>query len=67
MSEKTIGEVCVACAHDIEKHVQTVIGTIRCLVVEHGETTKGVIGLPWQRDCPCRDYQMPKQEHREPR
>lgn len=49
-------EVCVGCEHPIAKHFESVDGKVRCLVVEHGTSTRGVIGIPYTNDCDCVDF-----------
>ena len=54
-------EVCPACNHGVSWHFNDVTGVARCLVVHRGETTSGIIGLPWERRCPCANFQVPEQ------
>lgn len=44
---------CNGCDHSLGSHYQGMDGKVHCLV--HGQSTHGVIGLPW--DCDCVDYQ----------
>jgi hypothetical protein len=59
LSKVTKYEACTGCGHDINKHYTSPIGVVRCLVVKRGESTKGVIGLPYEIDCPCSNYVVP--------
>lgn len=60
MSEVRVVEVCVCCGHSIARHYEDPLKIIRCMVVERGETTSGVIGLPYERECLCSNYELPK-------
>ncbi len=49
-------ELCTACGHDIGRHVQDVIGKVRCF---HFEIRSGFFD-PIMRDCECTDYACSK-------
>lgn len=47
---------CTGCGHLRSRHFRDVDGIVRCLVVERGTSSSGVIGLPWETPCDCADY-----------
>jgi hypothetical protein len=59
MSERNY---CDGCGHSISKHYKDVRDVVRCTVVEHGTSSRGIIGLPYQKDCDCANYKLPKQK-----
>jgi hypothetical protein len=50
-------EVCAGCEHGIDLHYNDVRGVVRCLNVDSGTSSKGIIGLPYSVRCDCKDYQ----------
>ena len=55
-------EKCGNCGHRVAKHYKDPRGVYRCLVVKRGETTSGVIGLPYEHECDCEQFHMPERE-----
>jgi hypothetical protein len=53
---------CPGCDHPIARHYNDVRGVARCLVVERGTSTRGVIGLPYERSCECANGKLPKRK-----
>ena len=50
---------CRACEHPVSRHYKDVEHVVRCLVVERGTSSRGIIGLPYEKYCPCRNRRMP--------
>jgi hypothetical protein len=59
MSETEVGEVCVACGHDIHMHFEDVTKHVQCLIRTRHRTTSGVTGLEYDVACECEDYAIP--------
>jgi hypothetical protein len=57
-------EACTGCGHSLSRHFRDVKGIARCLVTESGTSTSGVIGLPWELDCDCADFQSEQGDRR---
>lgn len=55
------GMICLACKHHVEMHYMAPTGKIRCLYVENGASTSGVLDLPYSKHCPCSDYKIAKE------
>ncbi len=49
--------VCIGCDHGLNHHFQDVTGVVRCLVVDSGTSSSGVIGIAYSHQCDCADYQ----------
>lgn len=52
--------VCNGCAHAIARHYTDPTGAIRCLVTARGHSTSGIIGIPWETECDCENYDSPQ-------
>lgn len=59
---QTITEVCIGCSHPISEHFNDVTGVARCRLVIQGETTRGVIGLPYTLSCLCANFKLPESQ-----
>lgn len=62
-----MSEACSSCGHDITMHFASVAGPVRCLVTESGQSTSGVIGLPYHYQCDCIDFTSASGESRRKR
>lgn len=51
---------CDGCGHPISRHYKDVSNIVRCVVVERGTSSRGVIGLPYEKDCLCKNGRLPK-------
>ena len=49
-------DVCPGCGHTMSMHFRDVRGVARCLVVDHGVSTSGIIGEPWSCRCDCVEF-----------
>lgn len=58
-------EVCAGCEHDLSRHYNDVENTVRCLYVERGTSTSGIIGLPYEVHCDCKNYRSARRESAE--
>lgn len=51
-----MSEVCSGCGHTLSKHYEAVDGSVYCLVSWSGVSDRGIIGVPWTRECDCKNY-----------
>lgn len=59
MANIPTAEICPGCGHPMSLHVNDVTGRARCFAVERGVSSSGVLGLPYERHCPCADFKVP--------
>lgn len=49
-------KICGACGHSAELHLLSAAGTLPCTTKRSGKSDSGIIGLPWEWQCPCKDF-----------
>lgn len=47
---------CTTCEHKLGDHFKAVDGTVRCLHVESGLSSRGILGEPFTTRCDCVNY-----------
>lgn len=55
-------QVCAACGHSMEMHFRNVLDQVRCIITDHGVSTAGILGMPWETPCDCTDYHSERAE-----
>lgn len=48
---------CSACDHPLSWHFRDVTGTVRCMMIAHSVSDKGILGIPFQERCSCANYE----------
>lgn len=56
LTEQVIKDgICPGCGHALHAHVENVLGMIVCMASGSGESTSGVIGIPYHWNCDCKN------------